>query len=273
MKMGKKNCKKPDPILNFVFGARTGTNKWGSPLWLAKCIHCPAETIKSSKHARENPDANCISCQGRKKIQMVGRRFDKLLVVKQVDNGKSPQSKYLCDCDCGGTVVKTGDYLRRKDHQNCGCENLSITHGMSSDPLFLTFKSMHNRCQTHPKYVNIFVCEEWALDEEGFLTWKTHMGPKPEGYSIEREDNNCPYAPWNCSWESCKTQARNRSSSRYLKSLTTGHIDAGVYWSKELGIPISTFWRHFLAGKYTDLIEVNYQEALEYRQSRQLLPS
>lgn len=46
----------------------------------------------------------------------VGDRYDKLSVVEKKEH------KYVCKCDCGKTVLKSGQSLRTYKHLSCGCE-------------------------------------------------------------------------------------------------------------------------------------------------------
>lgn len=202
----------------------------------------------------------------------VGDVYDKLTVRKRVANGAGGQTRFLLDCVCGGTIIKFAQKLRGKpDRQDCGCNSsagqIHIKHGMSSDTLFSTFRDMHNRCKYDPYYVNISVCKEWAFGMAGFLAWKKHMGPRPGGYSNEREDNDGDYEPSNSSWQNSKTQSINKSNNRYYKSLSTGVIMVRAHWAKKLGIKCRTFRQQLKADKHPDLVEVSYQAALEYRQS------
>lgn len=69
-----------------------------------------------------------------KKIDMVGRKFGKLLVVSLSPNtsGKRRRLLYCCNCDCGKTNVEvTGEKLRSGATKSCGClvkETASLTH-------------------------------------------------------------------------------------------------------------------------------------------------
>ena len=73
---------------------------------------------------------------------------------------------------------------------------------------------MKTRClnQNRPGYKNyggrgIGISKTWIDDFDAFLR---DMGEAPNGYTLERMDNDQDYGPGNCIWATKKTQNRNR---------------------------------------------------------------
>ena len=64
----------------------------------------------------------------------------------------------------------------------------------------------------------ITVCDEWLDRENGFnnfYNWSMKNG-YDDTLSIDRIDNNGPYAPWNCRWVTIKVQANNKRTNHLL---------------------------------------------------------
>lgn len=78
----------------------------------------------------------------------------------------------------------------------------------------------------------ITVFEGWRRSFESFLK---DVGPAPcKGYSLERINNELPYAPGNTCWATIKEQNRNRRNTLFIE-----HEGAKVYFAdfcREFGL-------------------------------------
>ncbi len=67
----------------------------------------------------------------------------------------------------------------------------------------------------------IYVASEWM----DFTAFDRDMGQRPEGKTLDRIDNDGPYAPWNCRWATPKEQRANSRKPKlvYLSYCRNGH--------------------------------------------------
>lgn len=86
---------------------------------------------------------------------------------------------------------------------------------------YLVWRDMKRRCN-NPKSERyrdygargIRVCDRWKDDFDVFFL---DMGPKPEGLTLERVDNDQGYDPFNCIWATYSVQSLNKRKSGILR--------------------------------------------------------
>ena len=55
-----------------------------------------------------------------KLIDLTGKKFGKLTVIKRDENSKRPV-KWVCKCECGNECITAGDLLKKGRSISCGC--------------------------------------------------------------------------------------------------------------------------------------------------------
>ena len=147
------------------------------------------------------------------KKDLIGLRFNRLLVVKRLGNIHGRKNVYwLCQCLCGNKRnVFTSD-LTRGHTRSCGClrrellADRNFKHGdsINDERLYKTWRNMKTRCynpnnKAYKRYGNrgIFVYKIWKDDYVIFKNWALKNGYK-KGLTIDRIDNDGNYEPSNC---------------------------------------------------------------------------
>jgi len=198
----------------------------------------------------------------RKKINIIGKRFGRLVVIKENGKNKYKAILYLCQCDCGNKKITLGNSLRSGGVESCGCIRkdfpLNYKHGLKGTKFYKKWESMKERCnnpncKNYPNYGGrgIKVSNEW-LDFNNFKKdmyddYLKHVEIHGErNTTIERENNNLGYSKENCSWKTMKEQANNRRTNHLItykrKTLTIAQ------WEKETGIKQSVICKRLKMG-------------------------
>ena len=169
------------------------------------------------------------------KESRIGTRYGNLVVIGLAETYVSPQghrqSRFLCRCDCGGTVVKDRSAFKPSKLKLNGCNecfskrmsDLNTVHAGSKGGktrLFNIWKDMRRRCRDVTRDVTyavrgISVCQEWD-DFAVFRDWAQSHGYE-DNLTIERDDVNGNYEPSNCRWIPRAEQARNKMTTRHIK--------------------------------------------------------
>lgn len=171
---------------------------------------------------------------------ILNQRFGKLVVVEELclPNG---ESKWRCQCDCGGTKIVREEYVTRKTRatRSCGC--ILKKHGgcvnYVNEPLYRLWIRIKTRCyrESSNNYRNygargISLYPEW---ENNFLLFReyimTTLGACPKGNTLDRINSDKSYEPGNLRWATRLDQNLNRSK---LRTRRTSSQYVGVSWNK-----------------------------------------
>jgi hypothetical protein len=112
----------------------------GKVRWLCQC-DCGRQKLASSAYLRH---AKSKSCGCTKRIpsrlnNLRDKRFGKLVAIERPTNGAGKGVRWLCRCDCGGTVTTLSSSLISGKTQSCGCIKSGV---WDSDPGELGFREL-----------------------------------------------------------------------------------------------------------------------------------
>lgn len=157
----------------------------------------------------------------RKRIDLIGKRFGKLVVQNKAKN-EGRWTCWDCVCDCGNRVIAKTRDLQKGDVNSCGCLFEEINkqrltkHGKKNSRLYRIWGNMKTRCSNpttkYYKYYGgrgITICEEWRNSFQRFYDWAMTNGYSDD-LTIDRIDVNGNYEPSNCRWVTMKEQSKNK---------------------------------------------------------------
>lgn len=107
-------------------------------LWLCKCC-CGKEKIVTGTNLKSGNVKSCGCLKeeslsliySKRLIDLTGRKFGRLTVIKRVGNNIRGEVCWLCGCICGNTKIVIGDVLRRGGTNSCGCLASESVRAMS----------------------------------------------------------------------------------------------------------------------------------------------
>jgi hypothetical protein len=162
----------------------------------------------------------------------VGHRTGRLTIeafegIKTFGRGRACYFRFRCDCGNSFVAQKSNILGKRED---CGCSKpvaYTSPPGSWAHPLHKTWWAMMDRCE-NPKNKSfkdygargISVCTRWKFGADGltgFECFLADMGPRPDGFTIERVMGHLNYEPGNCVWIAKGDQSKNRRTVRLVR--------------------------------------------------------
>ena len=187
---------------------------------------------------------------------LTGQTFTDLVVLERVERqGRSTGAWWSCKCQCGTIKSLPSSDLLSGRIASCGCRRRRLastratTHGKTGSRTFRIWQAMKTRC-SNPRARNwqryggrgIAVCERW-LSFDAFLM---DMGEAPDGYSLDRVDNDGCYEPANCRWATRLQQANNTSANVFIEF--DGMRLSRSEWERRLGLGKTTIRSRLRSG-------------------------
>lgn len=211
---------------------------------------CGCMRYKNIKRKQEKPRAARTDVES-----FIGRKNNHLTVIGFDKPDGKGRLRLKCQCDCGNVVYVLPYQFENGAVQSCGCirGEKRRTHGLSKNPLYGEWFQMVNRCyntnaDNYERYGGrgITVCDEWRNSPVEFVKWVEDNGGKPKGMSLDRIDNDGPYAPWNCRWATSEVQQCNRRAN--IRLTYKGETKCLSEWSRITGICHETLRNRYLYG-------------------------
>lgn len=211
---------------------QTHQDSRGTWHWRCRC-DCGELAVVAGDHLRGGRIRSCgclnLDSLKNRAIDVTGQRFGRLVAISRAHQRYEDKGGWCwrCRCDCGETIITRLDALLSGATQSCRClqiENTvkaNLTHGDARKGLLTTeykcWIAMMQRCYNPNcssfKYYGargIKVCKRWHK----FENFLADMGRRPQGLTIERMNNDGPYAKWNCKWATHTEQMNNTRRTR-----------------------------------------------------------
>ena len=189
-----------------------------------------------------------------RKIDLIGQRFGRLLVVSQTKH-HGEKIAWICKCDCGKNTEVTTSKLRNGNTVSCGChrDEIKKKHGLWGTRLYIIWGNMVQRCtnsnnNNYPNYGGrgISICDEWRNDFKSFYNWAIANGYS-DNLQIDRINNDGDYEPGNCRWLTAINNLNNTSRSVIIRH--NGETHTVSEWTRITGINEKTMRNRIKSGK------------------------
>lgn len=136
--------------------------------WLCKC-ECGGEIVVNTKRLKRGTITDCgcepknPNLRGNISMDIKGQRFGRLVTLEKMPRGtKKDRTSWLCQCDCGNTLVVTTHQLCQGKTKSCGCISTERRKNSAVDISGKTFGRLTAICPTEKR------------DKKGSIFWHCH---------------------------------------------------------------------------------------------------
>lgn len=195
------------------------------------------------------------------KVDLTGKRFNKLVVLKDVGRDKQGGVLWLCKCDCGNTTTVSTNNIKRGHTKSCGCllysgEIRCVIEDKKFNKIWSSMKDRCNNCNitSYKNYGGRGITYDirWEafsnFKEDMYESYLDHVEKFGEkNTSLDRIDVNGNYCKENCRWITRREQADNTRRSRYV--VVNGETLTMKQASEKYNINYSTIQHRLNSGK------------------------
>ena len=128
-------------------------------------------------------------------IDMIGKRYGKLVVLKEAGRDNQRQRLYLCQCDCGSQAILRGYKIRQGDALSCGHCMQTKFERIKNEQI----RKRYIRLHSSPTYK---LCRDWEEHPEHFEEWYLAHCTGEMGEYLTKIDKSKEYSPENCQFVS-----------------------------------------------------------------------
>jgi len=158
-------------------------------------------------------------------VSMAARTLPQVSTTPEIARGRGRGwLRETTQCPAGHTYTQDNTYMFGGSRHCRTCRRLRRREWQSKRPFrreHAAWSHAKRRC-SNPRVANynnyggrgIYMVVEWR---ESFARFLADMGPCPPGLTLDRINNDGPYAPGNCRWADHKTQTANRRKVRHRK--------------------------------------------------------
>lgn len=158
----------------------------------------------------------------------IGKKFGKLIILRQGGSTKHAGPLVECQCDCGKKTTTIWNRVRTGQTKSCGCliTETHTKHGQAKrgqhTALYKLWRRIKSRCyiksaSNYPRYgaLGIKMLTEWKNNFSAFEQYILHtLGAQPVATTLDRIDSKKDYEPGNLRWATLREQSINRKKHK-----------------------------------------------------------